>query len=781
MKSYLYFILLFYSMILSAQIRNQITENFTVKGNCGECKERIEAAVNQENVAEGKYNIDSQILALTYNKLLTSPEKVLQKVAAVGHDNQLFQAEDVVYNALPACCMYDRVSKTANEAIDAETVTIPTEFSIVFPNQKLETVVIKGKKDATKLSNLASTTFNIDKTELLKAACCNLSESFETNATVDVSISNAVTGTKQLKMLGLDQKYSLLTKENMPDIRGLGASLGLNFIPGRWISSIQLTKGGSSVVNGYEAITGQINAEMIKYQEPEEETTFNFFANNNSRLEFNATQTKEYSEQMSNSMLFHASGIANKVDQNKDGFLDNPLSKQINFMDIFKYRSETGLEGMTGANLLYDKRVGGQTHFDESKDLMTQNAYGTKLETNRLQLWNKTGYVFKNKPGTSMGLQTQWVNHNHNSYFGQRTYNGTEQSFYANYIFESILQDTNHKYKLGASYLYDNYHETYNDLTFNKTEKVPGVFAEYTYNYLNKLTIVGGFRSDFHNLAGTQFTPRLNIRYEMLPKTTLRLSAGKGFRMANILNENLQYFASNRTVEVNFNPISTTILLKPEQAWNYGLSLAKDFKLFYKKSSVVIDFFKTDFQQQVVVDLDNAREIQFYNLNGKSFANSLQMQWDVEPLKNLQIRMAYKYYDVKMQYIYGINQLPFTPSNRGFLNLAYHTIENTNEANWDFDFTIQYVGQQRLPNTSLNSTANRKLDYANAYTVLNAQMGRKFNANLRIYLGLENLGSYTQKNPIIEAQNPFGTEFDATMVYAPIMGANLYLGIDWKL
>jgi len=234
-------------------------------------------------------------------------------------------------------------------------------------------------------------------------------------------------------------------------------------------------------------------------------------------------------------MMFHVSGIFKKMDGNNDGFMDNPLSKQLNFMNIFKFQLHNGIEGMFGVNTLYDKKQGGQMKFQENKDKNIQNFYGTNMETTRIQIWNKTGYIFKQKPYQSMGLQTQFVYHQHDSYFGDRNYNGIEKSFYANYIFESILGNTNHIYKVGASFLYDDYKEDYNQLDFLKTEKVPGLFAEYTYKYLEKFTLVAGSRIDFHSIAGTQFTPRINIKYNPIEKTTLRISAGRSFRTANIL------------------------------------------------------------------------------------------------------------------------------------------------------------------------------------------------------------------------------------------------------
>lgn len=370
----------------------------------------------------------------------------------------------------------------------------------------------------------------------------------------------------------------------------------------------------------------------------------------------------------------------------------------------------------------------------------------------------------------------QFTYHKQNSFFGLRNYFGEQKTYYSNLIFESIFGNTNHKYKTGASFLYDDYNEDYLAQNFQRTETVPGLFFEYTLTGL-KYTLVAGSRVDFHNLAGTQFTPRINFKYDFSPKTILRLSAGKGFRTANIFAENQQFFASNRSVEISQNG-GKTYGLKPEIAWNYGASLQQDFKLFGKKASWITDFFRTDFQNQVLVDLENPQKIVFYNLDGKSFANSLQTQLDFSVVKNLDFRVAYKYYDVQADFASGRKEIPFMAKNRGFFNAAYSTKKEGKDAFWTFDTTVQYVGKQRIPNTASNPQNLQLPEFSDAYMTWNAQIAHNFNKNIRAYFGGENLTGTRQKNPIVDAQNPFGNYFDGGMVYAPIMPANFYVGFD---
>ncbi|MGM5631009.1 TonB-dependent receptor plug domain-containing protein [Apibacter raozihei] len=664
-----------------------------------------------------------------------------------------------------------------------EPVELFMEAEKTAGEKSLNEIIIRERAKAVSIkSNSVSLTYTINKSELLKAACCNLAESFETNPTVDVSTTNAVTGSKQIKLLGLDQKYTSITVENMPEVRGLTSANGINYLPGTWINSIQLTKGGSTVNNGYEGITGQINTELLKFKD-KNFTHINFFGNQNARLELNVVNATKLDRDWSNTSLIHLNGRFSKEDMNHDGFLDMPLSKQVNAMNILRYDGiqKNGWGSIFAVQALYDKQIGGEKKFRESTDRLTQNYYGLGIENSHFEIWNKTGYVFLNKPYQSIGLQTKYIHHNIDSYFGQRLYNGNQNTFFANLIFESIIGNTNNKYSLGASYLHDSYNEDFENVNFNRNESVPGLFAEYTNTSLKNLTVVAGIRSDFHNLAGTQILPRLNVKYSLFPKTTLRMSGGRGMRTANIFAENMQYFASSRKLHIKQNN-GDVYGLQPEFAWNYGISMIQDFNVGKVKNTFTIDFYRTDFTNQVLTDLDHsAQELWIYNLEGKSYSNSFQAVWDIFPIQNLELHFAYKWYDIKAEYMDGKKQVPFTSKNRGLFTASYSTNETDKKSKWVFDFTLQYIGKQRLPDTSRNPLEFQKRAYSPDYGLMNAQISRHFSEKLRLYIGVENLGGYKQNHPIIDSENPFGSYFDTSVVYAPIVPAMFYAGFDVKL
>lgn len=635
----------------------------------------------------------------------------------------------------------------------------------------LNVVVVEGKQSTT--LNKLFTPINtevISGKELLKAACCNLSESFSTNASVDVAFTDAVSGAKKIQMLGLDGVYTQILSENMPMLRGLSAAYGLNYIPGTWIENIMVTKGTGSVVNGYESISGQINLEFLKPQEQKKRFFINLYGNQKGRLEANIHAAKKINEKWATLLFTHASSNTLKQDMNNDTFLDMPLTKLYTAFNRWDFHNQKNFEAQFGIKGMYETRQGGQKNFVYSKERDSSNHYGIGINTKAIEYFSKTGFMFPSTPYKSVGIQTSGKWQQQDMYFGLRNYTGEQKNFYANVIYANIIKTTDHKYKLGASYLLDDYSEKFNDTAFARTESVPGVFAEYTYTHAENFSLVAGMRADLHNLHGAFYTPRLHLRYNVTKKTTLRLSGGKGFRTSNVFVENQSVFASARKIEMNEK-------LKPEIAWNYGISANQQFKLFGNEAFINLDFFRTDFQNQVIVDLDQSvNKVVFYNLKGSSFSHSLQVDMGFEPLENFAVKMAYKWYDVQTTYNYELMDKPYVPKHRVMVNLAYSTYQDI----WKFDFTTNWLGKSRIPSTVLNPVQYQLPKYSKEYFLLNAQITKKFR-KFETYLGCENILNYTQKDPILAANDPFGSYFDASMIYAPVEGRIIYLGVRLEI
>ena len=657
------------------------------------------------------------------------------------------------------------------------------------PQSALEEVVVTQKRANTMKSQWqVANLHTMSSGELLKAACCNLSESFSTNPSIDVNFSDAVTGNKQIKMLGLTSPYILMAEENIPAMRGASQAYGLSFVPGTWIESIQITKGAGSVINGYESISGQINYEIEK---PINARPFflNLYTSEDSRYELNAHTKVKLSDKWATSLLAHGNVRQRKSDHNHDGFIDNPIGNQINLLNRWQYsNAEKGWVSFVNLNYMKDERQAGQIDYNPLTDKGTTNAWGSEVNSERFTLSNKTGYVFPDTPYKSIGLQNSFQSHRQDSYFGLNSYDIHQKSWYGNLIYNSIIGNTQHKFATGLSGTYDDYNEqlTTSALAgdFSRIDRSVGAFFEYTYDNLSNFSFVAGIRADSHNNLGNFITPRFHLRYNPWKQATFRLSAGRGKRAANVIAENQQLLASSRQLHIIGGDGGKLYGLNPEIAWNYGASFLQAFKIWGKNAELSVDFYRTHFDNQVVVDLDHSpQQALFYNLDGKSFANSLQAEVSITPAKGLDFKAAYKYYDVQTQFTKGQLEKTLTPKHRWFANVAYETADthDNKHSQWKFDVTFNWLGEQRLPSTATNPLPYRLSDYAPSFATLNAQITRVFSKTFEVYVGGENITNYKQANGILAADAPFGAYFDSTMQYAPAFGQMYYAGLRFKL
>jgi outer membrane receptor for ferrienterochelin and colicins len=667
-----------------------------------------------------------------------------------------------------------------------DTVRISDPNKTVVGLQRMENlkeVVIRKRKKSTEINLLGTSKVEkIGSRELMKAACCNLSESFETTPSVDVGFTDAVSGYKQITMLGLAGPYTMITRENIPDVRGLASVTGLTFTPGTWVESMQLSKGTGSVVNGYEGTAGQINVEWLKpFEEETPELLLNGYQSTQGRTEGNLVWSKKLNDHLSTNLLLHGKGEWMKVDQNNDGFVDQPLGQTFALANRWFYFDDRGFEIQGGVKGVYLDNVGGQKEYMRGAEQVMGMPWGYTNKVQRAEAWAKFGKVFADKPYKSMGLQISGLYHNQESNYGNRSYDASQRSFYANYIYQSIISNTNHTIKGGASFQYDNYSENFIGTPYHRQELVPGVFAEYSYSYLTKFNIVAGLRADYHNLFGAFLTPRLHLRYAPFEQSVLRASIGRAQRTANIFAENTGLLASNRHFMM---PIITGTNadkpygFNPEVAWNMGINFTQKFMLNYRDGSFGVDYYYTDFTNQVVVDIEEAGHAKFYNLNGKSFAHSLQAQLDYEPIRNLDVRLAYRWYNVQSTFNGVQKEKPLIAKHRAFANIGYET-----SSNWKFDYTIQWVGAKRVPEHIMMHGATPTLEgFSDDFIQMNAQITKGWkNGLIEIYAGVENITNYMQQGMIIGAESPFMHNFDAGLIWGPGMGRNAYIGFRYKI
>jgi outer membrane receptor for ferrienterochelin and colicins len=644
--------------------------------------------------------------------------------------------------------------------------------------KNLGEVEIVGQQQSTYLqySNPLKTTV-ITERELFKAACCNLSESFQTNPSIDVSYTDAITGTKQIEMLGLSGIYTQTTLENMPYIRGLTSNAGLTFIPGSWIEAINLSKGLGSVANGYESITGQIDVDLRKPEKEDEQNFFiNLYGNQDQRMEANLNMREPLSERISSMTLLHYSTQHLAVDENGDRFLDMPLFTTYNFLQRWNYSGTGGLTSQLGVQYVSDKKEGG------SVVKSSPSAYRYDTDSGLLRLHGKTGYVFSQDQGRSIGIQWSLSRYRNTSLFGLRNYNGEEQNGYLNILYQAPIADGAHKFRTGVSYMYDEFNEMFVLNRYRRIERVPGMFFEYTFTPNEKLTMIAGLRADEHNAYGNMLTPRLHLRYTPQEDWVFRAAAGRGYRTANIFAENSAVFASSRNISI-IPEGSFGYGLKQEIAWNYGVNITHYFLINDREATLMADLYRTQFEQVVLADLDsNPHEVKFYSAPDGSYSNSFQAELDIQPLERLDTRIAYRYLDVE-QRLGGVwRERPLTAQHRVLATLSYSTErEQPDDPQTSFDMTLQWSGRKRIPDTSLNPESLRALPFSPDFFTFNFQASRTFVKGLDIYIGVENLFGFRQNDPILDGANPVGHFFDASLIWGPLSGRMVYAGLRLRV
>ena len=664
------------------------------------------------------------------------------------------------------------------------TITDPVKFvttTLLEDTKELDAVeVTAAKRKPTERLQLSTVGMvNINSGELLKAACCNLSDSFETSSNTEVAVADAVTGTKQIKMLGLASPYLSLTQENVPSIRGASQVYGMTFIPGSWVDNIQIIKGAGSVINGYESIAGQINTELVK---PILDTPIylNVYGSDDGRFELNNHLNTKVSDHWHTGLYIHGNARNMQMDNNGDGFMDIPTGSQINLMNRWQYANpNTGWMSNLSLHYLYDDRKAGQL-----SSITTPSLWQSTNKIHQFNASAKLGYIWEDMPYQSFGFQADYKQYDQDSHFGVNQYDISQKTIYVNALFKSIISNTNHTFTTGVNSITDVIEERLGTASlsgdYNRTDFSAGAFFEYSLSGGDSFGLTAGARADYHNRMGAFITPRFHLRYMPWKKGTLRLAVGRGERLASIFSENQKLFSTARAIRLMGTDANKTYGLSPEIAWNYGLSFTQYLPLGGRDLELVGDLYYTNFTNQVVVDWDNPREVSFYNLAGKSFSTNFQVEANYEILKRTHLKVAYKWFDVQTDYSSGRRTQPLQPKERWMVNLSYETIPHEGRQ-WKFDATFNAIGSQRLPDTAANPLAYQMGDTAPSYTTTQAQLTRVFSPMIEAYVGAENLFNYYQKHAIIATDAPFGTYFDASMAYAPVQGRMIYAGLRFKL
>lgn len=618
----------------------------------------------------------------------------------------------------------------------------------------------------------------ISSAELARAACCNLGESFTTNPSVDVSYSDAATGAKQIKLLGLSGTYVQMLTENIPNYRGAAVPFALGYIPGPWMQSIQVSKGSSSVKNGYESITGQINVEFKKPQAPES-VSVNLFGNTKAKFEANFDGNIHLNKRLSTALLAHYENATTVHDDNGDGFLDMPKVKQYNFQNRWAWMGDHYVFQASVKAMKEDRTSGQASHSHMGTASVGENGlYRIGINTERYEAFTKNAYIFNKEKSTNLALILAGSLHKQDATYGYKLYDVNQKNGYASLMFETNF-DKRNSISTGLSLNYDYYDQDYNlesrkdAVLLHDIEKetVSGAYVQYTYNWDDKLVLMGGLRADHSSLFGTFVTPRAHIRLAPNDIVSLRASVGKGYRTNHVLAENNFLLASGRDVKIAPD-------LKQEAAWNYGVSSSFYIPLSGKTLNINAEYYYTKFDNQLVVDLDSdPHAVLFSNLDGKSYSHTFQVEATYPFFRGFTMTAAYRLTDVKTTYGGQLMERPLTGKYKGLITASYQTPLGL----WQFDATLQMNGGGRMPEPYVASDGALSWDRRySSFCQLSAQITRWFR-HWSIYVGGENMTNFKQHNPIIGASDPWGKNFDSTMIWGPVHGSMYYIGVRFNM
>ena len=650
------------------------------------------------------------------------------------------------------------LSSSYNNSVENNSVD-SSSLDSIFKDETLQEVKVVTRKSGTSLLAGAVNGIAVNKDELFKAACCNLGESFTTNPSVDVAYNDATTGARQIKLLGLSGTYVQMLTENLPNFRGAAIPYALGYVPGPWMKGIQVSKGCASVKNGYESITGQINVDYLQ-PEDEQQVEVNLFGDTKSRIEANADANVHLSDKWATEILLHHENILKNHDDNGDGFYDMPGREQYNVQNRWVYKDKNYIfHGGLGA--LKEIRTSGQ----DEEHVHSDDIYRIKLHTNRFEGYMKHAFIFNHEHGTNIAFMSSASMHQLDAQYGNRFYDLNEKNLYGSLMFETNFS-TQHNLSLGLSFNHDYLGQ---NLGKNEKETTPGAYAQYTYTLGTKLTAMAGVRFDHSSLYGNFFTPRFHVKYSPIDAISIRLSAGKGYRTVFALAEYNYLLSSGRNLNISKD-------LKQEEAWNYGLSTAFYIPMFGKTLKLNAEYYYTDFKNQAVVDYESDKDlIAIYNLMGKSYSHTFQIDASYPLLKGLEITAAYRLNDVKCTYDYGktLKEKPLTSKYKALFTASYKTPLGL----WQFDATVQLNGGGRNPEPyQLADGSQSWSPRFRSFEQVSAQVTRWFR-HWSIYVGGENLTGFKQKTPIYGAGNPWGSDFEPTLVWGPVEGRMFYAGV----
>lgn len=601
-----------------------------------------------------------------------------------------------------------------------------------------------------------------------------------------------VCNTGDIHINGLEGPYTMVLIDGMPIVSGLSSVYGLSGIPQSLVERIEIVKGPASTLYGSEAVGGLIN---IITKKPTNAPLVSADVMATSWGEVNTDLSAKFNAGSKAQSLLGVNyfNYQHPVDNNNDNFTDVTLQNRISVFNKWSFDRKDNRVFSLAGRYIYEDRWGGEMNWSK-KFRGGDEVYGESIYTSRWEFFGTYQLPVKEK----ILFQFSANGHDQNSVYGNTPFMADQYIGFGQLTWFKTLGK--HDLLTGLTYRYTYYDDNTpvtadaNDINSNKPThtKLPGLFIqdEITLDDNNKLLV--GMRYDRSSIHGSILTPRINYKWSSANKNNiLRLSAGNGYRVANVFTEDHAALTGAREVEFKDN-------LKPEKSWNGNVNFVK--KIYAGSTFIGLDAtaFYTYFTNKIIADYDtDPNKVLYDNLNGYAVSQGISFNADIVLPNGLKILAGATAMDVyRREEGKKIQQL-FTEKFTGVWNVGY----TFKQIGLTLDYTGNLYGPMRLP---LLSDLDPRKEHSPWWSIQNIQVTKKIGSNIEIYGGVKNLLNWTPNkgNPFIIARandpfdknvafvngqaqqtqdNPYKLTFDPSYVYGPNQGIRGFVGARYNL
>lgn len=588
-----------------------------------------------------------------------------------------------------------------------------------------------------------------------------------------------VCNTGDIHINGMEGSYTMITIDGMPIVSGLSTVYGLSGIPNGLVERIEVVKGPASTLYGSEAVGGMINI-----------ITKNAFTAPRVSLDIFGTQLGAYNLDGSiatrvgkaHTLLgINYYNFNRRLDINEDNFTDITLQNRVSVFNKWNFSRKENRLATLAARFVHENRWGGELQW-QPRWRGTDSIYGESIYTNRVEVLGKYQLPFKYR---RVMFDLSWNLHDQNSYYGTTPYFGKQQVAFGQLTTDLPL-GKQHDALLGTALRFTHYDDNTPataspDGGRNMPSRIwlPGIFLQDEMEINTRNRLLFGLRYDYNSIHGNILTPRISWKWTKDAQHILRLTAGSGYRVANIFTEDHASLTGAREVVIAEN-------LLPERSWNANLNYNRKF--FPKKAGFIgLDgsLFFTYFSNQIVPDyVTDPNKIIFSNLDGYGISSGLSLNLDFNFLNGLKIIAGATAMDVyRIENNIRLPQL-FAPPISGTWTITYPITP------WGltFDYTGTFNSPMHLP--VLPNDPRPEL--SPWFSIHNLQATKKLKHGIELYAGVKNLfGFYPREEVILRAFDPFDKQigvnnphnftFDPTYNYAPIQRQQVLLGMRWTM